>query len=186
MGYDFIAGRKFSVEQYWGLSVVDWRAFLGVLETVSGGRVLDVGCYRCKMKEYTDRYGIEYYGVDVVDYGCSIPRFYSCTAGKPGVYICDYMDFWSNVRFSAVFLIESLEHLYDYVIALEKTRALLEDAGILYIQSPHPFMLESVMDETHLHVLNPVTLSRILEKIGYRVYYESTAGTSFTLAAIKK
>ena len=140
------------------------------------GNVLDVGCGDCYMAHYIGK--SKYYGVDIARSGCWVGERSGCVLDEPGFYNCYFEVVESNTSYDLVLFIESLEHMYDYVQVLEKVYRWLNDGGRVVVQTANPYMLETMIDGTHYHVINPILLKRLMERIGYRVVKLKDSGTS--------
>lgn len=152
----------------WGLILVrrsEFYNFINILLKRFGRiKLLDVGCWKCflcgHLKEmYGDK--IEYVGIDIVDpsgrvEGC---EFYVMSATNL---------LFPSESFHAVVFIESLEHIQDYVQALREAYRVLKRGGGIFIQSVKAGFPDSIADQTHFHVLHPITLSRLLRWIGFQ------------------
>ena len=161
------AGKK----HYWGILLVQRECLKKCLqemfERFNELKVLEVGAYKCMLVGWLeenfprDKYKWDYVGIDIID----LPdrrkdvKFYVMSA--------THMEFPANT-FHVVLYIETLEHIVDYVQALRETYRVLVPNGMVWIQSVICYDKCAIHDETHYHVLHPVTLKRLLEFIGFR------------------
>ena len=153
----------------WGFLLIrkkEFHTFINQLINRFGKiRVLDVGAWRCYMRAYLhDNFGadrIEYVGIDVLDPESvgldrdKLAKFYIMSA--------ESLQFPPE-SFHAVLFIETLEHNVDYVQALREAYRVLVSGGGIFIQAQQV----NTQDETHLHVLHHITLSRLLKRLGFK------------------
>ncbi|RLJ03369.1 MAG: hypothetical protein DRP11_00860 [Candidatus Aenigmatarchaeota archaeon] len=143
--------------------------------------LLDIGCHNrlleATVKEWlkTIKHRVETVGIDVVKYEV-----------KPEV-MCDggLLPFRNNV-FDFITIVETLEHIPDYVNCLRECYRVLKKNGILFIQSvlcTSPNAYEG--DESHFHVLHVNTLSRLLEWLKMKIKKRGIIKNTFYLFAIK-
>jgi len=155
-------------ERYgWGFILIHkdrLKEFLNELLTQKSKlKLLDVGAWKCMLKGWLDSEfpnRIEYVGIDVIDLEDRRKdvEFYVMSG--------DSLLFPSNT-FDVVVYIETLEHIPNYVEALKEAYRILKPNGGLFIQSVICYDKNALLDRTHLHVLHPVTLKRLLEWIGF-------------------
>jgi len=180
---------KHEAEKYgWGLILIHKDVLKEVIEKKLKEqgkiRILDVGSWNCLLwnwiKSNFSKYipYIKYIGVDVL---------------KPPNLVEDaefhvmsptYLMFPSNY-FDIVTMIEVLEHIFDYTLALREAYRVLKHNGILFIQSVICYDHNALLDETHYHVLHPATLERLLNHLGFEVL-EIISGGNFVVVAKKK
>ncbi len=158
------SGQKYG----WGLILIypdDLRTFLLHLASKFGRiRVLDVGAWKCHLYYWIkEKVGInfDYVGIDIVD----LPDRFK----EPEFYVMSptYLLFPAS-SFHAVIMLETLEHIYDYTLALREAYRVLVPGGGIFIQSVICYDKCAILDETHMHVLHPVTLERLLRHIGFK------------------
>ena len=143
-------------------------------------RVLDIGCFKCMLGSYLrGKFNgkVTYYGIDV------LPFFEECREFSFNVMSGDALLFRPNM-FHLVVFVESLEHIPNYVNALREAYRVLMPSGAVFIQSVKNDDPNAIADETHFHVLNPVTLKRLITYIGFRdVVYAD--GANFAIWGFK-
>ena len=99
------------------------------------GRVLDVGCSRGDFAQAMSRAGFEAYGLDIAPEACSEARK---LIGSERVY-CEPLEGLAlrmSNQFSAVTLMDVIEHCTDVVNFLGAIHQLLEQNGILFLRTP--------------------------------------------------
>ena len=127
-------------------------------------RLLDVGCGRGDLRLVLEERGWrgEYVGLDV---------------RRTGDIMGDaQMLPFRGESFDAVVFIESLEHVPDYYRALEEARRVLRGGGLLFVQTPRCDSWVATGIRDHLHVFHPVTLSRLLSRLGFAGCASATKG----------
>ena len=158
-------GKKYG----WGLILIrrkEFVDFLNILKSRFKGsriRLLDVGAWKCGLFNWLREKGfdVDYVGIDILDNPDRVKdaKFY--------VMSPTYLLFPSG-SFHAVVLLETLEHIIDYVQALREFYRVLVNGGGLFIQSVICYDRCALLDETHVHVLHPTTLARLLRHLGFK------------------
>jgi len=156
-------GKKYG----WGLILIrrkEFNEFINVLLKRFGKvKILDVGAWKCALYTYLKENfkNVDYVGIDVIDNQDRIKEaeFY--------VMSPTYLLF-PSCSFHGVVLLETLEHIIDYVQALREFYRVLVNGGGLFIQSVICYDKCAILDETHVHVLHPVTLARLLKHLGFK------------------
>ena len=129
--------------------------------------ILEIGCFKGHLvgwlKEQFPRppYSWNYWGVDIIepqDRRQDYPHLVMNAAA---------LEFPAN-SFHVVIMIEVLEHVVDYVQALREVYRVLRPGGGVFIQSVICSDPAALADETHFHVLHPVTLRRTLLWLGFK------------------
>jgi len=88
--------------------------------------------------------------------------------------------------FDVVTLIETLEHVPDYVSCLRECHRVLRERGVLFIQSARCLNTHICeRDETHFHALEPACLSRLLDYLKFKVLEMGQVGENFYIVAEK-
>lgn len=160
--------RQEGLKYGWGFLLIKRQEFYRFIESLikkfGKVRVLDVGCWKCLMYTHLrERYGdaVVYVGIDVVDNQDRVrdAEFYLMN-GESLLFPPE--------SFHAVIYIESLEHIIDYVKALREAYRVLKREGGVFIQTTMPNTDNAWKDETHYHVLHPITLKRLLVHIGFK------------------
>ncbi|MBN4064994.1 methyltransferase domain-containing protein [Dehalococcoides mccartyi] len=88
-----------------------------------------------------------------------------------------------------IFSSHTLEHLHDYVGALEYWRDSIKDEGILFLHLPHPDMEYWLPQNNrkHLHIFRPEDIAKTLRDLGFKnvIQSERDLGWSFTVVGQK-
>jgi len=146
--------------------------------------LLEVGCYKGMLKGWLeenfppDNFSWSYVGVDLIE---------------PEDRSKDYKHYIMNAEclefpaesFDAVIMIELVEHVVDYVKALQEAYRVLRRRGGLFIQSVICYDKCALADKTHFHVLHPETLARLLRWIGFK-HIEYKEGDNFAIWGFKQ
>jgi len=161
----------------WGLILIAREQLKRWITQVKPRKLLDIGCHN-RLLEQTVRewYSkVETFGLDITVYEV-----------KPSVLASgDHLPF-KSCTFDFVTLIETLEHIPDYVSALREVRRILRPGGVVFIQSvcclsQHAFE----GDESHFHVLHPNCLARLLKLLGMEAVESGMIHLTFYLVARK-
>ena len=154
----------------WGFLLIRRHEFIQFIQEVLNKfgeiKLLDVGAWNCLMYDWlmqkfsNFKNKIYYIGIDIINVQNRRKDidFIQCSA--------EYLPFKPN-SFNAVIFIESLEHIVDYVKALKEAYLVLKENGGLFIQAPRCTEKHAINDQTHIHVLHCVTLSRLLQILGF-------------------
>lgn len=167
----------------WGLILIrkdEFKEFLEELIKRFGKvRLLDIGAWKCHLYKWLkdNNYDVDYVGIDVINNPDRIKeaKFY--------VMSPTYLLFPPE-SFHAVVMLETLEHIFDYPSALRETYRILKPNGGIFIQSVICYDKCAIKDVTHMHVLHPTTLSRLLRHIGFKEI-KSFEGSTFCVYAFK-
>ncbi len=92
-------------------------------------------------------------------------------------------------EYDYIFSSHTLEHVPDYVGALEHWKERLKTGGVLFLYLPHPDMeyWRPENNRKHLHLFYPDDLAKVLTKLGYRQVLASERDLywSFCVVAFK-
>lgn len=174
-------------EKYgWGMLLTaknEFDSFINNLLSRFGRiRLLEIGAWKRMLAAYIkEKFGdrVEYVGVDVIDPGKAVDIDAEFHIMAP-----TYLLFKPD-SFHAVVMIEVLEHIFDYVAALREAYRVLVNGGGLFIQSILCTIEGAIIDETHVHVLHPVTLSRLVRYIGFKDVRHKIVGGALVVEAYK-
>jgi len=165
----------------WGLMVLKPETVKETIKKIlmrfGKAKILEIGAFKCMFKNWLEKHfkgKYEYVGVDIADFGCpDNAKFY--------VMAPTYLMFPPR-SFNTVVMFETLEHIFDYPQALREAYRVLVDGGVLIVQSVICTDKCALLDETHYHVLHPITLSRLLKHIGFRKVEWKADGTFIVVA----
>ena len=155
----------------WGLILIRreelQRLLAELLARRPDARILDIGAFKCMLSGWLeqvfprDRYRWSYVGVDILG---PFPEW----EGKECYVMNAQALEFPPESFDAVVMLESLEHIPDYTMALREAYRVLRPGGLIFIQSTRCDTPNAIADRTHYHVLHPVTLARLLEYVGFK------------------
>ncbi len=171
-----------SKEHGWGILLIFRDIVKEVVQKNKPRIVVDVGCHNRLLErticEWCREVGHKVYtvGIDVQVY-----------EEKPEIVAsCEKIPIKDN-SVDLITIIETLEHVYNYVNCLEEIARIAKKSAKIIIQSPictSPNSYDG--DKTHLHVLHPKTLTRLLELINLKVEHEETKNDTFIIIATKQ
>jgi len=91
-------------------------------------------------------------------------------------------------KYDYIFSSHTLEHLPDYVKAIEYWKEHLKPGGVLFLYLPHPDMDYWLPQNNrkHLHIFYPDTIYKLLKDLGFKdvLYSERDLYWSFTVVGI--
>ena len=155
----------------WGLILIRRSELYKLLQKLfnknKNARILDIGAYKCMLYHWIDqefprqKHGWSYVGIDILG---PFPEW----EGKECYVMNAQALEFSAESFDAVIMVESLEHIPDYTMALREAYRVLRSGGFIFVQSTRCDTPNAIADRTHFHVLHPVTLSRLLELLGFK------------------
>lgn len=159
-----------------------------LMNYVTNGRVLDVGCSHGDFAQSLSRAGFEAFGLDVSSDACEKSRL---VLGEDHVFSSSLEGLSArNPRpFSAITALDVIEHCVDAVAFLKAAHALLQQDGILFLRTPtlsSPFhyvghlsyrltlgkyktALFKLYHAEHVYFFNESSIRRILEDCGFEV-----------------
>ncbi len=152
----------------------------------SAGRVLDVGCSQGDFALAMNRMGLEAYGLDLSPEACEISK---SVLGDDRVY-CGTLEALApglQGQFSAVTMMDVIEHCSDVVGLLRSIHDVLQPEGILFLRTPtlsSPFhfvgnlsfrltfglyktALFKLYHAEHLYFFNESSMKRLLHDCGF-------------------
>ena len=161
----------------WGIILIARNQLRNYILKFKPRRFLDIGCHNRHLEKTVKEWfpEVETFGVDVVVYDV-----------KP-TCVCDgaLLPFKSNF-FDFITIIETLEHIPDYVSCLRECYRVLRKDGILFIQSVSCLSRHAFEgDETHFHVLHPNCLERLCRLIGFKCLEKGMINLTFYMVLQK-
>jgi len=159
--YDVEKLKEESEKRKWGCLLQYPLEFVNWLLKYNPKNILDIGCHVMHLKAVCEKIipQIRYVGLDIIDYG-----------SKPDILTSVEEIPLDDDSFEAISCIETIEHVYNYVKALEEIYRVCKKT--VFLQFPHPKSTGSYEDTTHYHIIHPITMKRLLEKIGFKVVEE--------------
>jgi 2-polyprenyl-3-methyl-5-hydroxy-6-metoxy-1,4-benzoquinol methylase len=168
-------------------TIKDFRHGLEIINSLKQpGRILDVGCAMGIFPAMAGREGWQVYGVDVSDFAIEFAKKHF-----EGEYHSGYL---RDVRFpdrffDVVTLWDSLEHFENPLEELLEIRRILKDDGILLFDTPNAdslmryvahwiyrlsggtihYPVRKLYHVYHLYYFSAETVTRLLERAGFRV-----------------
>ena len=139
--------------------------------TVSGKRILEVGCGSGAILKYLHDSGADVKGIDLskeyLEYG---KERYGIDLSNTNLF-----DFAENREFDLVIYSDVLEHILEPRAHLEKIKELLKSDGLLYIKVPgtknlmRPYLGDFLksLQNAHVYYYSLTTLSNLIEGCGY-------------------
>jgi len=167
----------------WGLILIYPDLLQQVLtelkKRVERPKILDVGAWKCMLRKWLlENVGdVDYVGVDVIELS-DRDKDAEFKVMSPVNLL------FPPESFDVVIMLEVLEHIQDYTLALREAYRVLGPKGLLFIQSVKCTDPNALYDRTHFHVLHPVTLSRLLSWIGFK-NIAIKDGSNFVVIAFK-
>ena len=148
--------------------------------TLSGGRLLDVGCNSgYNSINVASNYGISCVGIDVVPRHIEVSRFFSELAGVNAEFFLGSAETFSCPKdFDVVIHFGTLYHLQNPFLSLKTTFENLRPGGYLALETQvydHPqdpnicyFMHMQNNDKTNFWALSTNVLTKCLDLVGFR------------------
>ncbi|RLE65545.1 MAG: hypothetical protein DRJ38_03605 [Thermoprotei archaeon] len=172
---------------FWGFLLIRREELKRFLQRMFERRghleILEVGCYKGMLVGWLlenfpkDKYSWGYIGVDIVEPPDRRKDYQHL------IMNAEALEFPAN-RFDVVIMVETLEHVVDYVRALREVYRVLRPGGCIFIQSVACNDPAATSDPTHFHVLHPKTLSNLLRWLGY-TDIETYEGSNFAVIACR-
>jgi len=155
----------------WGLILIAREELHNIVMLFRPSIILEIGCHNKLLEKTLREWGFEgeYVGLDVIAYDVKIDVMASG----------DHSPFRSK-SFDMIIMLETLEHIPDYVKCLRECKKVLKDGGLLFIQSVICFdNCAYEGDETHFHVLHPKCLERLAGLVGFVKVIDGLIGNTF-------
>ena len=103
-------------------------------KTLSGIKILDIGCGGGLLSEPMSRLGAEVFGIDASDKNIKIAKIHSKKNNLKINYICSSPEqFKFNKKFDVVLNMEIVEHVQDLNYFIKSSSSLLKKDGIMFI-----------------------------------------------------
>jgi len=162
------------------------RALERIERHVTGRRLCDLGCWVGFLVSEAERRGWEASGVEPSEYASALARERLGLEVQTGTL---YSAELSGESFDAVVLGDVIEHLPAPAEALERIASLLVPGGVLYLALPDAGSRVacglganwwSVLP-THVQYFTRASMTRLLDRCGYRLEWMATAPKAFTV-----
>lgn len=142
-----------------------------------GNRILDIGCGYGVFLKVCDEYGLETYGIDIVE--DAINKAKKVTKAK--LYVHDVnkgLEMFEDEFFDMVTLFDVIEHLQCPYNVLREIHRVLKKKGKIVITTPN---LNGILrylkkdkwhgfhDKTHLYLFTPIALKFLVERAGFKI-----------------
>jgi len=139
-------------------------------------KIFEIGCaYGFFGELATTVWGAEYTGIDIAHEATEHAK----TSFNLNVFCEDYIrSFQHNLRFDTVFMWDVIEHLSDPMAVVEKISQEISKGGFIVIHTPDisSFLARiqgrkwrQISPPHHLHYFNKTSLTKLLEKNGFRL-----------------
>ena len=165
----------------------DWQSYRFLLADCvrfsRPGKILDLGCGLGYFLECAEKFGFEAIGIEGSPYAVKV-----CRQKGLNVYeqlLSEQFPF-SDCTFSVVVANQIIEHTPSEVAKhmLRESYRVLEEDGIIVIQSPCRYNPSQRREETHINLYTPKSLFREVERVGFRVVDRSNSVRTFGLGKI--
>lgn len=153
------------------------------------GKLLDIGAAYGFFMEEAAKFGFEPYGVELSKAAAEHASHYGHVFHRP------LADVDTDVRFSVVTFIDSLEHFENPLDGLKQAARLLEDRGIVAVMVPNIDSLFArltrsrwhlLLPEEHLFYFTPKSVRFAFEQAGLEVVHLGTGGYGRSMAEIMR
>ena len=150
--------------------------------TKSPGRLLDIGCGNGEFLRFADRFGWHVVGIDFDEGAITAAKSDGLDVRVGGVEILG-----EDEKFDFISLSHVIEHVYDPVVLLETCRSLLNEGGVLWLETPN---VDSVGRDLyrsswrgfepprHVLLFNNTSLRSLLSRLGYASVEQKMHGFS--------
>jgi len=142
----------------WGLILIARNELKQIIDQYKPFKILEIGCHNRLLERTLREWNFKglYVGLDVVKYDVNPDVLGSG----------DQLPFRDNY-FDLIVMLETLEHILDYVRCLKECHRVLRKNGLLFIQSVICYDRCAYNgDESHYHTLHPNCLKRLCRLIG--------------------
>ncbi len=150
--------------------------------TEAPGKLLDIGCGNGEFLRFASRFGWNVVGVDFDEGAVSEARSGGFDVRLGGVDVID-----SKEKFDFISLSHVIEHVYDPVDLIRKCYALLNDGGVLWLETPNIESMGYVYYKSnwrglepprHIVLFNQTSLYQMLLKSGFQSVEQKNHGLS--------
>lgn len=164
----------------------------------SSGNILDVGCAMGFFMEVAEQQGFKVYGIEVSTYAAA----FSQKLFKNRVFLGAVEDFpqkrsavfeFKNTTFDVIILSDLIEHVKDPVSVLKDLKKVLKKDGVIVLQTGDTDSFWARLmgknwhfyaPPQHLYFFSKNTLTKVLEKAGYKVLRVDKEGKYVSLRYI--
>jgi len=162
----------------WGLILIAREQLKKWILQKKPKTLLDIGCHNRLLEKTIKQWfsKTETLGIDIVKYSEKLST------------LCDgSMLPFRNDSFDFITIIETLEHIPNYVNCMYECYRTLKNQGILFIQSVCCISRHAYEgDETHYHVLHPNCLERLGKLIGFKTLEKGMINLTFYIVMQKQ
>ena len=146
------------------------------------GRLLDVGCGNGEFLRFADRYGWHVVGVDFDESAVSEAKSSGIDVRLGDIHVID-----SDERFDFISLSHVIEHVYDPVDLLHSCFDMLNEGGVLWLETPNIESLGYALYNSnwrgleaprHIMLFNQATLRQMLLQSGFKLIEQKNHGLS--------
>ena len=146
------------------------------------GKLLDIGCGNGEFLRFANRFGWHVVGVDFDEKAASEARSYGLDVRTGGIDVID-----SKEKFDFISLSHVIEHVYDPARLLSSCYELLNDGGVLWLETPNIESMGYIFYKSnwrglepprHIMLFNQVSLNQMLLKSGFASVAQKQHGLS--------
>jgi len=149
---------------------IRFRKTVKAAELKGNESILDLGCGRCKLKEFLPN-SVRYTGVDFPkkgkDYGLNLHAknkdviFWNLEKGLPRKI--------KNKKFDVIFLLEVLEHIENFKTLVSECAKVLSKRGKIVITTPSNNRLVKTEDKGHIHCFRKTNFENLANEVGLKI-----------------
>lgn len=172
--------------------VSTFNHFLDIIEKFSNkkGKLLDVGAASGFFLELAQKKGWDVSGVEISEFAASKARERGLNVATGTI---EDLKVDHGEHFSVITMWDVIEHISNPILAISKASELLEDRGIIAINTPDSGSLFAqvlgkkwhlVVPPEHLFLFDKKNMENLLEKQGFGVLLTANIGKKFTLRYI--
>lgn len=166
--------------------------FLNIIEKISPkkGKLLDVGTASGFFLELAQKKGWNVSGIEISEFAASRARERGLNVSTGTI---EDLKVDHGGHFSVITMWDVIEHVSNPIIAISKARELLEDSGIIAINTPDSGSLAAkilgkkwhlIIPPEHLFIFDKKNMEDLLKKHGFEVLLTANIGKKFTLQYI--